>query len=415
MNNVSASALPTQRPESATLYFIIIIMLIISRNYLYFTNPRIWAEEGSVYIQSVLDKGWAGSFFLPHLGYYSIFSNYETSILIPLLGLKLAPYGIVILCTIYTAMILVFPAIFNSPYWSTPEKKTLVILSSIFISPGEIWLNTVNMQFYFCLFSCYLLLADFEDISGSKLNYCLFFLINSAFTGVTSIIIIPFYAYKYIKYNNSFSDRARKNAITFILILSAGLFVQIISLYYLSAISHEPERFSFDNYKHFVSGIFHTTLDMIPTIGTEYFPWAEKIYYIPKLAFVIIICAIFYYSYEERYIIVLSSYIVLVFVFLSLEMRGGMRYGYAPDIILMIAIINGLYNKNKSISVPAKYAFLFTLSLNIINYYNTEYFYNKHWLLYDNALQESESNGGIIKIFPQWEGTNWMIKIPKGL
>ena len=56
------------------------LLLIIIREPAYLTDPRIWAEEGSIYIQSYLDNGAVESLLMPHLGYYSFFNNFAIAI-----------------------------------------------------------------------------------------------------------------------------------------------------------------------------------------------------------------------------------------------------------------------------------------------------------------------------------------------
>ena len=67
--------------------------LILSRDIRFLTAPRIWAEEGTVYIQSFLKLPFYESLFSPHLGYYSFFNNYTAGISSALLPLNLVPWG----------------------------------------------------------------------------------------------------------------------------------------------------------------------------------------------------------------------------------------------------------------------------------------------------------------------------------
>lgn len=393
--------------------FVALVILLVSRNLLFFTQPRIWAEEGSVHIQSFLDNGWLASLFLPHLGYYSFFNNYVIDIVMLTLGIKLAPYGTTVFCMLYMTSILLFPLLIESDYWNTPIKKLLVLLSSVLISSGELWLNTVHMQFYFCMFSCYLLIADYSRIKGWRRWYCLFFLFNSALTGVTSVVLLPFYGIKYIAFRTGPDVNKTANALIFLIILGFGLLIQLYSLYYLHVSAHEGGRFNLGYYPNLLSGLRATAVCAIPTVGLDRFPWLGDLYALAKAAFLATIFAILYSRDKERKPIMISLYLVSVFVFLSNEMRGGMRYGYAPAELFVIAIINTIYAPKYKVAVASAVMLFLILSINAISYFNTKSVYDNTWLSYPEALQESERNGGIIHLFPQWVGWNYVIRLPQ--
>ena len=58
----------------------VVVGIIFFRNPILFTEPRFWAEEGSVYFSSAFHSTWIVSLFQPHLGYLSLIPNIATII-----------------------------------------------------------------------------------------------------------------------------------------------------------------------------------------------------------------------------------------------------------------------------------------------------------------------------------------------
>ena len=90
-----------------------------------------------------------------------------------------------------------------------------------------------------------------------------------------------------------------------------------------------------------------------------------------------------------------------------------MRYGYAPAELFVIAIINTIYAPKYKVAVASAVMLFLILSINAISYFNTKSVYDNTWLSYPEALQEFERNGGIIHLFPQWVGWNYVIRLPQ--
>jgi hypothetical protein len=102
-----------------------------------------------------------------------------------------------------------------------------------------------------------------------------------------------------------------------------------------------------------------------------------------------------------------------VFAVVSLEMRGGGRYGYAPAVLLLVALINAVYSSKHGMAVASTVMLVFILSANAVNYFNTKLVYDNNWVSYSAALQEAERNGGTIRVFPQWVGWSYVIRLPQ--
>lgn len=161
---------------------IAIIILAVCREPLFFIHPRIWAEEGVIHINSFFINGLWGGLITPHLGYYSFFNNYVVAIGMTFFGLSGIAYVttwmsfLVILLTVFS------PLVLQSKFWDTDTKKILLIFFLLISGTAEIWLNTVNSQFYFCLFGALVYLSEPKEFKGWKWIYILFMMVNAVMT-----------------------------------------------------------------------------------------------------------------------------------------------------------------------------------------------------------------------------------------
>lgn len=188
-----------------SLFFTAILLsyLIYLRYPVFFSEPRIWAEDGSVHIQSFLDYG-VDSLYLPHLGYFSLFNNSLTYFAMSFGGLQNSALIVTYITAFFTLIISLTPFVFSSHYWPNTAYKSYISLMIILLGSSESWLNMVNMQFYFCVYSCLYLLSDNTESKYKVLNIykrCMFFL--ACFTGITSVALLPFFVRKFVKKNES--------------------------------------------------------------------------------------------------------------------------------------------------------------------------------------------------------------------
>lgn len=102
---------------------VVFCLLVFFRDPAFFINPRIWAEEGSIYIQSYLDSGPIISFFSPHLGYYSFFNNIAVGLSMSALGLEFVAAGTTTFSLVIMSLALLSPLVLPSHYWNTERKN----------------------------------------------------------------------------------------------------------------------------------------------------------------------------------------------------------------------------------------------------------------------------------------------------
>lgn len=379
------------------LLTLIVIGLSILRQPMFFIAPRIWAEEASVYIASILSNGLLHSLIAPHLGYYSLFPNFVIAFGLILFGFNGVAYITTLFSFLIVLMTVFSPLILRSKYWDTKLKIFSIVIFALILGPNEIWLNTITSQFYFCLFSCLLLLSDISSIRGWRLYYVIFMLIIGVLNGITTIVLFPFYLLNFIK------DRKNKLNYTLLIILFFGACVQFYSLIYF--INHpDINRFDISNINHFPSA-FWRTLTSIINQGQL----SGRIYIF--LATFLVLYSV--RSSIKKYLkpIMIAFYLSILFAFLSIDMNGGSRYGYPVAVLVCIFIINALSINNKIIKLFLQFLIALIFLVNLQSFFKIKNAYNASWTRFSTKDIVINSDGKkYMRAFPQPVG-NWTVYV----
>ncbi|MGE5558288.1 MAG: hypothetical protein ACM3WV_06700 [Bacillota bacterium] len=210
------------------LFFLAILaLLMFLREPELLLQPRFWAEEGAVYFKTAYDLPWYKSLFMPQQGYYGLFPNL-VAIIANLVPLEFAP-GIATFFA-FLVQLLPFVIIFwgKSSYWDTIWKKVLISLLVLFTwATNEVWLNTINSQFYLVLTTFLILLTDSAATSKKQNIFYYFMLVLSGLSGVVSTFLTPFFIYRAVKDKN-------KNAAVQAWIITGCAIIQALVILYLA-------------------------------------------------------------------------------------------------------------------------------------------------------------------------------------
>lgn len=382
-------------------FMLFLVLLIFTREPMFFLEPRIWAEEGTVHLSSVISHGYYKSLFIPHLGYYSLFNNYIASLGLYLFGLWGVAYFSTYMSCVMMLVVVLAPYYLSSKYWKDEKDKAILSLFALTCGSGEIWLNTVNVQFFLGLFTCFILLSDVGSLSRKKMLFICFFLIQAALTGITSVILTPFFLFKFFRLPN----KLRRNDLVILAVLSSGLLVQIFALCYLST-SSDFTRLDLKYLVNFPYAVVHHL-----TLYVDH-GFYSKLFVITLLALLFLRSGM---SLEEALPFLLAIYVSIVFSLLALEMSGAGRYAYIPTVLIFI-FLKHLRLKVFSKAYYLRSVLLYILMIFSISKYFLEIdrFYEKHWSSYSfsNILQLQEDLFQV-KIFPQWNETNWRILLTR--
>ncbi len=168
---------------------------IVIKGYPFIAHPRLWAEEGVIYLKSAIEFGWK-SMFLPQLGYYNSIPSL-TFYLSTLIHPRLIPYLSEAISALFWYILLV--SIINLPRknYNALFKICLAIsVFSVIFGKTEVFLNTINLQFISPAIVLCIYLSN--DCSSSNARKILdnFLLILCLFNGILSFFIFPFALYK---------------------------------------------------------------------------------------------------------------------------------------------------------------------------------------------------------------------------
>ena len=159
----------------------------------YFTSPRFWAEEGTVFFSYARVHGAWDTLCQPHLGYYSLYPNLASLVAARLAPLTRAPLATTLMALLAQTAPLLLLVFGRSRYWPGTGRKALA-LAAVLLAPlsYEGWLNTINSQFYLCLFTALLLLEPPPPSPWAR-GLLRAMLALSGLTGPPSCLLFPLY------------------------------------------------------------------------------------------------------------------------------------------------------------------------------------------------------------------------------
>ena len=176
---------------------ILIIPLLLYKSIIFIKEPRIWAEEGAVYLQSVLNNGFI-SIFQSHQGYFSSIPN-VTLYVSTLFNYKYIPYFTFIVSFIFWIILFIVINNINGLFKKKYLLKFYLSIGIFFILNyyQEIFMNTINLQFITPLILFGITLYDFRSLNNFTLF--LFFILSliCLTNGVLGIFFLPLILYNF--------------------------------------------------------------------------------------------------------------------------------------------------------------------------------------------------------------------------
>lgn len=351
------------KPYKYSALTLISVGIMIFRDYTLFTAPRLWAEEGTIYFTYATSHGWLASLLKPHQGYYSLFSNFAGLLASRAVSLESAPLVTTLLAFIVQCVPLLIVIWGTSRFWDTFSKKVGMIAIILFTPLStEIWLNTINSQFYFSLITFLILCEDTATIQIRK--YCYrFLLVISGLTGAVSCFIAPLYIAK------AWMTKRREVFVQAGIISSCALLQVIIVIFLAASSDGVYERRSF--------------FPDIPTLGVIMWikniallfyglPFAKEYMFYARQAgatmfgvlgyggllvtLMLLSCLALRLDREKR-IYIFGSYLLLMLLstFCATGDKkeliapwGGQRYYYVPNVLILTMVLLAANRKFKT-------------------------------------------------------------------
>ena len=309
------------------LIWLILLGITVLRQPALFTFPRLWAEEGSVYLAHALTHGPWAALTSAHLGYYS---------LLPTLATLLSPVAQAPVITILFALgwqLATLALILHSPSRVLPDLPTRAAFCAalILVSPPEIWLNTINAQHWAAVGVFVMLFSDIPQGRGrfGQLAY----LAIACLTGVPALL---FAVYLPIR---AMLERDR-HLITASLVTVLCLCVQAAAFIGTDT-TGDVTRFPMDQLAFFAKHLLATML----WTGAELF---RLVHILPRgIVFAALLALILAFALAHRRapkVLLLTLAPTLTYAIIATlasdGMTGGPRYGFPATAFLLLVLFH---------------------------------------------------------------------------
>lgn len=357
----SIATLPYERRITWGVFFLLLVLIFLRAPTL-LLEPRLWAEEASLFLRYAYTHSFLESLLLvpqKSAGYFLLVANVPATIAAHMFPLVYAPFvttyfSLGILLTLFSLILWG-----HSSVWDTVGKKTLACLVVLFApsSTGEVWLNSINAQVYCCMIAVCLLLEDLRAVSPRRRWSYRVLLVFCGLSGVYTTFLGGMFLLK------AWLEKSREALIQVSLVACTSL-IQVavfLSLYFSNNISG----------KKLVSLNLGTTLQHVflhqiafPLLGPQ---WGRRLdssldvfgaisadtvvsggALLAGLLAVGYGCAVLYAilprAYEYAQMLLLGSYVFIVAgtsVFSAGGVPGG-RYAVAAGVFLLWMLLNNL-------------------------------------------------------------------------
>ncbi|MEQ1878926.1 MAG: hypothetical protein ABL958_19965, partial [Bdellovibrionia bacterium] len=147
----------------------VILGLTVLREPLLFQFPRIWAEEGKFYLAQAYGKTLAEALAFVEFGYYNLSATAAGYFAGNFFPLEQAP-GVTLSVALFVQMT-AFYIILSSraAFWDSPIKKLVGAALVLFIpNAPEVWLNSINSQYWLTLIAFLILLEDIPSLTRNR-------------------------------------------------------------------------------------------------------------------------------------------------------------------------------------------------------------------------------------------------------
>ena len=173
------------------------MLAIYLRRPAFFHEPRFWAEEATRHFGYAYAQPWPAIFAYNYRGFFSLFNKVAALLAVHLVDLPHAPLVTTLLAFGVQIVPLALILWSESRPWDTLAGKVLGVSIVLFtLLSGEIWLNTVNSQFYLGLIAFLILLEDTSETTRLRFGVHLALLLLAGLTGMVSCFLTPLYAVK---------------------------------------------------------------------------------------------------------------------------------------------------------------------------------------------------------------------------
>ena len=420
----------TWRIDWRVCMLVVVAAAMVLRAPLLLIEPRVWAEEGVVYMAHAVAVPWYQALISPHLGYYSLFNNVVFVIATRLFVLEYVPLftTLAALCVQLLPFMIILWS--RSPLWERPRTKVIGTLVVLFTPlSGEVWLNTVNSQFWLLLTTFLILLEDMTQASARRTWLYRGILVLAGLTGVVSCFLGPLFALRAWFY------RAREHWVQFMILCVCAIVQLIVVVTTANSYQGANSRIDLPDVsmlgvlmwlKTFVlpmSGVvatnqvatwLHTLIDaqrqLFTLLGTLLFP-----------ALGVVLGLLTWGRHWKSKVLIAGSYVLVAVLSITFSIGDkihhlnailGARYYYGPSVMLLLLMLANLYRSPRRIeavrAVICGVLLAVSLTIGILAYRPTVEA-DASWPRWRAEVAKWRSNPAYeLKIWPE----GWTMRIP---
>lgn len=332
---------PAVRRDTATLWLLLgAAALLLVRCPPIWLTPRLWAEEGAIYLTAALENGFWGSLFQLHLGYYSLLDNVVIGIA------SLFPLQYAAHFTVYTAALVALAPIavvlaLPSQWWPDLRSQCVVVLALLLLAGEETYLNLINGQFYLAAACVLLLVVDIERTSRRQRAAMVLLLVVSALSSPQTCFLLPAFWLR-VMLGHEPALRRLTMIFSIAVLVQAGCVISALQQGEPQVARGLPAVFS-------LPAFFKTLAQDIWL--NAYFRGLRDHWQARALqniaGYLLLVCSalILWRARRAVYARVLAVALLLLAVLsmlASIDMAGGQRYAYASSVLLLLIALSAV-------------------------------------------------------------------------
>lgn len=167
--------------------------VVVLRDASFFYAPRVWAEE-AMYLVFAREHNWLAALLQRHSGYLALWTNAVALIATRCCPIedwaRLTTLGAASVQLVAIAMLAWNRHSMFQPLWRRVVAVLVLLLAPI---SGEVWLNTINSQFYFSLTTMLILLDGQDGVNTPRRFRNVLMIILAGLTSVVPVFLLPLF------------------------------------------------------------------------------------------------------------------------------------------------------------------------------------------------------------------------------
>jgi hypothetical protein len=389
--------------------------LMVVRAPVLLAHPRLWAEKGQLYLATSFTLPWWKALFALQKGYFSLLPNLATVLSARVFPLAWAAWVTMLFAFLLQLVPLAIVSFGRSKFWPTNLQRMLVVVAMLCSwNSGEVWLNTINGQFW-CLAICFLILLNDHQATSPRQHvlFCLA-LFLCGLDGVVSAFLLPLFVVR------TLGERNRRIAMQTLALGTASL-LQFVAVWLAVAAGAATGRLAGGQSQRFLEFVLvRGVLRGFVAPETAWGLMPNKYW----VTFLLALAAIFLATRVGwrglAYLVggfLLTAVLSLV---LSVRQTPAPRYFFVPSVMLLVLLIANidwpmprpsLLQAARSLLAAAALVLYFRQTVPQYRSAMAD-FANPAWLRWPAEVQKWQHDQRYHpKIHPCWEGKCWEVDL----